>query len=135
MNRKGFTLAELLLATALMALVLCGLLALFVSCTVVNGSSRNLTTATAHARYILEDIRAAGLTGLEARINSGGTTGWDMSAADLLAAYGLTTLSNESVATQVTQTGDPLGVSVTVNWNDRGRRPRSITLQTAITNF
>jgi len=135
MDKKGFTLPELLLSTALLALALCGILALFISCAFLNESSRNLTTATSHARYVLEDIRAAGFTGLEARINSGSISGWDLGAADLQTSYGLTTLSNESVVTQVTQSGDPLGVSVTVNWRDRGTRPRSVTLQTAITNF
>lgn len=127
--------AELLLAAAVLALTLCGLLTLFTACAMLNDASRNLTTATAHARYILEDVRNAGWTGLEARIGGGGTNGWDFTAAQLQAAYTLVPLTNENVVTAVTQSGDPLGVSVTVNWNDRGNRPRSLTFNTAITNY
>lgn len=135
MNKKAFTLAELLLAAAVLALTLCGLLALFTACAMLNDSSRNLTTATAHVRYILEDIRNAGWTGLEARINGGGTNGWDLNTSQVQSVYGLSPLSGESVATAVAQTGDPLGVSVTVSWNDRGMRPRSVTFNTAVTNY
>lgn len=135
MNKKGFTLAELLLAAAVLVLTLAGLLALFISCAMLNDASRNATTAISHARVVLEDIRNAGFTGLETRINGGGTNGWDFTAAQLQTAYSVTPLTNETVATAVTQAGDPVYVSVTINWRDRGNRQRTTTLNTAVTTY
>jgi Tfp pilus assembly protein PilW len=132
---KGVTLLELMAAALIMAFVLTGLLRLFINCIILNESSRNLTMAMSHAQYVMEDISAAGIAGLATRINNGGTVGWDFNAAQFQAAYGLTPLNNEAIATAVTQAGDPLGVSVTVTWFDRSQRARIFTLQTLITSF
>lgn len=130
---RGFSLAEILLAVAILAFVLVGLLALFINCLVLNESNRNLTVATTHVQYIMEEIRDMDFTQLESKINNGD---WDLNAGQIQSApYNLTALSNETTDTDVTQSGNPLGVSVVVHWNDKGQRPRSVKLDTLIANY
>lgn len=137
LSDKGLTLPELLLAAVILTFVLSGLLMLFINCTVLNEANRNLTTATAHAQYVMEDIRAAGFGGLETRINNnnGIPLGWDLGTTQIQSEYNLTPLSNEAITTLVTQSGNPLGVSVRISWNDATHRPRQTELQTLITNY
>jgi len=135
-NNRGFTLAELMLAAFIIAFVLSGLLLLFTNCMLLNNASRNLSVATSHAEYVMEAVRATSFTGLETTINNGGSSGWDLTTAVLAQApYNFSTLPDESIATSVFQSGNPLGVSVTVNWNDRGPKARSTELRTYITNY
>ncbi|MFH1678503.1 MAG: hypothetical protein ABH914_02660 [Candidatus Omnitrophota bacterium] len=132
---KGLTLTELLLAAGILVFVLCGLMVLFINCIFLNDANRNLTLATSHAQYILEEIRDSAFTGLEAAIDTGGN--WDWSGANI-EAHDLALLPNESIDTSVFPSGSPLGVlgvSVTVVWQDRGVRPRSIELQTLIADY
>lgn len=113
--------------------MLAGLLALFVNCIFLNESNRNLTLAASHGRYIMEEIKATDFAQIEPKINNGD---WDLNAAQLEGApYNLTVLSSESVNTNVTQSGNPLGVSVTVQWNDRRQRARSIQLDTLFADY
>jgi type II secretory pathway pseudopilin PulG len=136
----AFTLSELLLAAAILVFVLAGLLALFLNCLILNEANRNLTVATSHAQYIMEEIKDAAntdFTQLESRINNGD---WDLNASQIQAApYNLTALSNESINTNVTRKDENnpnlLIISVIVQWNDRGQRPRSAQLDTLIANY
>jgi prepilin-type N-terminal cleavage/methylation domain-containing protein len=135
-NKKGFTLAELMLAAFIIAFVLSGLLLLFTNCMLLNSASRNLSVATSHAEYVMESIRATSFTGLETRIVNGGSTGWDLTTTALAQApYSFSTLPDENITTGVFQSGNPLGVLVTVNWNDRGPKARSTELTTYITDY
>lgn len=134
---KGFTLPELLLAAAILAFALSGLLLLFTNCILLNAANRNLSIATSHAQYIMEDIKVAGFTGLETRIinNNGTPTGWDLNVTQIESApYNLSALDTETIETDC-GSGDPLGVSVAVNWLDRAGKARSIQLQTLITDY
>lgn len=132
----AFTLSELLLAAAILVFVLAGLLALFLNCLILNEANRNLTVATSHAQYIMEEIKDASdtdFTQLESKINNGD---WDLNDIQIQAApYNLTALSNESIDANVTVNGNPLGISVIVQWNDRGQRLRSTELVTSIANY
>ncbi len=136
---RGFTLSELLLAAAILAFVLAGLLALFANCLILNEANRNLTVATSHAQYIMEEIRDSGdadFTQLESKINN---HDWDLNASQIQSApYNLTALSNESIDTNVTRKDNNpnlLIVSLIVHWNDRGQRQRSVELDTLIVNY
>ena len=122
-----------MLAAAILAFVLCGLLALFVYCIFLNESNRNLSIAMNHAQYIIEEIRNTPFSQIESGINNGN---WDLDV-DAIGAdpYSLTALNNESIDAGVSQSGDPLGISITVGWDDRRQRSRSITLQTLLTNY
>ncbi len=130
---RGFTLSELLLAAAILVFVLAGLLALFLNCLILNEANRNLTIAMTHAQYIMEEIKDEDFDGLEAKINNGD---WDLDASAIQSApYGLAALSNETIDVNATQSGNPLGISVTVQWNERGQRIRSTELDTLIANY
>lgn len=132
LRNSGFTLVELLLACGILAFTLTGLLALFINCSFLNEANRNSTIAMSHASYIIEEIRGVSFTGLEARINSGD---WDLNAQEMQSAYNLTPLNNETLSASVTQSGNPLGVSLRVDWLERGQRPRNVVLNTLITDY
>ena len=132
-DSKGLTLTELMLAAAILAFVLCGLIILFVNCSFLNEANRNLVIATTHIQYIMEQVRNTTFSQIEANNNN---ENWDLDAAAIETdPYNLEALDNEAIDTQVFQTGNPLGVSVTVSWNDRRQRPRSITLDTKLTDY
>lgn len=131
-RNSGFTLAEMLLACGILAFALTGLLALFISCSFLNEANRNLAAALSHANYIIEELRGASFTGLEGRISSGE---WDLNAQQIQSAYNLTALNNETIDASTTQSGNPLGVSVRVDWLDRGQNSRNIVLNTLLTDY
>lgn len=137
LSDRAFTLPELLIAAVILAVALSGLLMLFINCILLNESNRNLTVATSHGEYILEEIRGAGFSGLEAQIvnNNGTPAGWDLDAGQIQSQYNLTALADETISTWVTQSGNPLGVSVQVSWSDRTHRQRQTELQTFITDY
>ncbi len=130
---RGLTLTELVLAAAILAFVLCGLILLFVNCSFLNEANRNLTTAATHAQYIMEEIRNTSFAQVKSKIDNGD---WDLDTLAIESEpYNLTALNNEFIDAQVTQSGNPLGVSVTVTWNDRRQRARSVSLRTLLTDF
>jgi len=126
---KGLTLTELLLAAAILAFVLCGLLVLFTHCVLLNESNRNLTQATSHAQYVLEDIRNTNFYEIGTKIDNGD---WDWVEADIV-AVGLVALKNEVIDTNHGVAIDPLEVTVIVTWNDQSQRQRQTQLITLIT--
>ncbi|MGD9015569.1 MAG: hypothetical protein PVI33_06065 [Candidatus Omnitrophota bacterium] len=129
-SQKGLTLTELLFATAILVFALCGLLEFYVNCLFLNDSTRNLTLAMSHAQYILEEIKDSDFISLEPAIIGGS---WDWDTADI-SSKNLVLLKNESIDTSVFQSGNPLGIMVSVNWNDRNGRIRQRQLQTLITD-
>jgi type II secretory pathway pseudopilin PulG len=133
-RESAFTLPELLLAAAILAFALGSLIMIFVTCSFLIESSRNLGVAVSHATYVMEEIRGADFSGLEARIAT--DEEWDLTAQEIQSPpYNLTALGDESIDASVTQSGNPLGVSVRVDWNDRGGKPRNIVLETLITDY
>ncbi|MDD5506606.1 MAG: prepilin-type N-terminal cleavage/methylation domain-containing protein, partial [Candidatus Omnitrophica bacterium] len=54
---RGFTLSELMIAAAILVLVLSALLVLYINCMILNEASRNLSIATSHAQYMMEEIK------------------------------------------------------------------------------
>ena len=127
---KAFTLSELMIAVGILAFVFGALLLVFISCIILNESSRNFTVATSHAEYVLEQIKDRADTGFSAlagQINAGS---WNWSGAPV--SSNLVFLANETIGTSVSGT-NPLTVGVTVRWNDRGGRNRNTTVQTLIT--
>jgi hypothetical protein len=129
-SQKGLTLTELLFATAILVFALCGLLEFYVNCLFLNDSTRNLTLATSHAQYVMEEIKDSDFISLEPAIIGGI---WDWDATDI-SSKNLVLLKNESIDTNVFQSGNPLGIVVSVNWNDRNGRIRQRQLQTLITD-
>ena len=138
MSLTWFTLPELLLAAAILAFTLSGLLLVFVNCILLNSANRNSTIAIDHAQFVLEEIRDTDFSNISSGINNGNWT-WDAAA---ISAKCITTLNdacfalvNESITTVLLDQNDPLDIQVTVNWNDRGNKGRSTVLRTQITNI
>ena len=124
-KRAGFTLAEVILAAAILAFALTGLLALFINCMLLNESSRNRSLATAHAQFVLEEIKNTNFDLIETDINAGS---WNWNEAEI-EGKNLPVLKSEDIETTVSASGDPLGVLVTVSWQDRlgGAKTTSLT--------
>jgi len=59
---KGFTLVEILLATGILALAICGILAMYISCFTLIATSKNVNIATDAALGLLEEIRSSQFT-------------------------------------------------------------------------
>lgn len=127
---RALTLAELMIATFIMLLSICGVLLLFINCIFMNSGSRNVTIATSHAQYVLEDIRNTPFANIYADI-TGGVWDWTVST---ISAKGLTPLDNEVIDTSSTG-ASPLDVTVTITWDDEGLRSRSLTVQTLMANY
>lgn len=129
-TNKGFSLSEVILAAAILAFALTSLLTLFIAFMLLNESSRNLSVATGHAQYVLEEIKNSEFDNVEDDINAG-NWGWN---EEEIGGNGLTALRDESIDTVVNgQASDPLDVSVIVNWKDRMGQDRQIELETLFT--
>lgn len=119
--KKSLTLIELLLAAAILAFVLAGILALFIGCMFLNETNRNLTTASSHAQFAMEEVKSTSFKSIS-------SANWNSA---LITAKGLTPLNNETIIISASGT-DPIYVAVTVNWIERNSRNRSVVLETLI---
>lgn len=120
----GFTLTELLLATAILVFVLSSLLLVFINCIILNESSRNLTVAVSHAEFALEEIKGQDFSSIA-------SSTWNTST---IASRGLIPLGSESLAITVAGAGtNPKNITANVTWKDRAVRDRSLTLETLFT--
>jgi hypothetical protein len=128
-DSTGLTLSELLLAVAILAFVLSGMIILFVNCLFLNEANRNLTQSISHAQYVMEDIKNTYFSEIKPMIDNGD---WDWDTADIT-ANGLTLLVNESIDTSRGLTDNPIEVTVSVQWEDRRQRQRQTELRTLIT--
>lgn len=131
LSLAGFTLAEVILAAAILAFALTGLLALFISCMLLNESSRNRSLATAHAQFVLEEIKNTNFDVIETDINAGN---WNWNEAEI-ENKNLPVLKSEAIETAVSVSGDPLEVLATVSWQDRLGANRNITLNSLFTDI
>jgi len=131
--KKALTIPEILIATMLLAVVLGGILMLFISCMLLNEANRNSTIAITHAQYILEEVRGTEFDYIADDISQGV---WDLDATALEAdPYNLSALTNETVDTSVATVGNLLEVTVDVAWKDRRGRDRSEQLVTRIADY
>jgi prepilin-type N-terminal cleavage/methylation domain-containing protein len=122
LSDKGFTLAELLLAVAILAFVLSGLLLVFINCVFLNESSRNLTIAISHAEFALEETKAQDFYSIA-------SSTWNTST---IVSKGLNPLNSELLVITA-PAGNPKDITVTVTWKDRAVRDRRLDLETLLT--
>ena len=127
LSEKGMTLPEMMLAAAILAFALVGILLLFVNCSLLNEASRNLTRAASHAQFVMEDIKNASFAALKSNIEAGNWN-WDINQIE---GNELSPLNNQTIVTQCIGT-DPLSIVVTVSWQDHRQRDRQYTLDTVI---
>lgn len=116
-SKKGFTLAELLLAAAILLFGISASLAAFVNCLLLNETNNNRVSAANDAQYVLEQIK-----------------GTDYDDIDSYAAPAFTNLRNETVSVSGLTTEIESGlkqIAVTISWTERGKN-RSFTLSTHI---
>jgi hypothetical protein len=141
---KSFSLIELMLATAFLTFVFGTLIVSFVACFLLNEANRNLSIATTHAQYILEEIKdaASAVTGFNNLI-ANGTSQWNWSYTGTdFSSRSLSVLSNETTTVTLCDAGSTgciaptsstelLDITVTVNWHDRARA-RTMSLETLV---
>ena len=128
--KKGFTLPELLLAVAILAFVITSILLLFINCALLNEANRNLSIASSHAQFVMEDIRGSASTSFATLKSSIDAGNWDWNTT-AINSRGLTALSNEAIDTQSSGT-EPVDVVVTITWKDRSGKNRSAAIETLI---
>ena len=131
MSLTGFTLAEVILAAAILVFALTGLLALFISCMLLNESSRNRATAIAQAQYVMEEIKNTNFDVIETNINA---ANWNWDEAEIENAS-LPVLKSELITTTVPASGDPAEVLVEVEWQDRLGGAQTISLTSIFTDI
>jgi len=142
MNKKGFTLVELLIVAAIFAFAMSGILLMFINCAFLDQANRNKSIATIHAEFVMEDMmesmRSANVSQLQSNITNGT---WNYSISKIGENLNCTSpyvypcvLNNESIATSYNiNTTDPLDITVLVSWKDRAQtNTRSLGLKTLI---
>ncbi len=144
-SKKGFTLSELLLAAAIFAFTMSGLLLLFINCAFFDKANRNKSIAVTHAEFVMEDIMEYVRNNeLSSFHNVDGTPRvmWNWNYSTIGNRLGCASpyvypcvLNSETVTTTYGSRGaDPLGITVTVSWKDRETQTnlRTLILRTLI---
>lgn len=111
---KALTLLELMIASAILLIAICGLLFSFVSCILMNESNNNLVIAANDAQYVLEQIKAL--------------------PYDSISAYSapeFNNLNNEEITLSRSVGSAIADITVNVNWSERNRN-KSFSLSTRI---
>jgi hypothetical protein len=137
---KALTLTELLLAAAILAFVLCGLIALFVNGSFLNEGNRNFTTALSHAQYIMEEIRNEDdLGAIKTMIDNQSFSQLSGLPAENISVccFNPPWVDYASSCLESCQDDgeDPVGVYVSIAWEDRRARTRQTELQTLMTDY
>lgn len=134
-RRCGFTLLELMIAVLILVVGIVGILAVYIYCYNLIESSRNTTQATNDAKAVFEAMRDESTTSLMNVVYTNWTSwaqGTSSTASGKTNNTPLTSLTQENITTTITGT-DPIQITVTVSWLDRGVRSRQISLVTLMT--
>lgn len=118
---QGFTLVEVLIAVGILAIVIVGLLQLFVSCSALAEAAGNTTFALNEAQNKLEEIRNHSFDSIAADYASGGTPGNTFTLGSLSGTGTITT-------TQVGGSSELLQITIDVSWQNKNGRSFSTTL-------
>lgn len=101
LSYSGFSLIEVMLGVAILAVVITASLLTFVNCVLLNDASRNLVTASNDAQYVLEQIKAL-----------------DYNSISSYAAPEFSNLSNEMITINRSIGATLSTVTVNVNWQE-----------------
>jgi len=134
--KPAVTFIEILVAAAISVITLTVVLILLMNCSFTRKEASNLTVATAHAETVLENIKLSNFANIETDINNGS---WTFTQSQISADSRFNNfplLSNETIQTAVIQSGDPLIVSVIVNWSSirNSSLIRNVEFRTLISN-
>ncbi len=114
---------ELLVTVYILLIGICGILSLLVNSMVFSESAWDITTATTHAQYILEEMQSI------STLDDIKGTHWDQWAQ----TQHLNTLPGETFnITYPVGSDDPLNIQVVDQWQRKGR-VNSVTLRTMLT--
>ena len=135
--KKGFTLVELLMAAAILAFAMSGILLMFINCAFLNQANRNNSIATIHAETAMEYIKSQTFSTIQNHLCTSGVSPvpvtWSLDPATL----NLSGLTSESINATTTQTCcsrsplDWLDITVRVEWEAQNKT-RSLELRTSI---
>jgi prepilin-type N-terminal cleavage/methylation domain-containing protein len=143
LSKKGFTLVELLIAAAIFAFTMSGILLMFINCAFLDKANRNKSIATIHAEFVMEDImeymRSSDIGPLQTQIEAP-LVAWNWNSSTIGNKLGCPSpyvypcvLNSESITTSCVHNSNPLDITVTVSWKDRAQtNTRSLALETLI---
>ncbi|MCK5014311.1 MAG: prepilin-type N-terminal cleavage/methylation domain-containing protein [Candidatus Omnitrophica bacterium] len=121
-NNKGFTFVELLIAVFILAVAIGGVLLLYVTSMISSQLAWDMTVATSHAEYVLEEAQRSDSIGSILVMN------WEEWAVD----QGLNTLPGETIDIIFSEpSSNLLDMQVTVNWT-RKLRSHGVTFITKV---
>jgi prepilin-type N-terminal cleavage/methylation domain-containing protein len=136
-NKKGFTLPELLIAAAIFAFAMSGILLMFINCAFLDQANRNKSIATIHAETAMEYIRSQTFSTIQNHLCTSEVppvpVSWSLGPATL----NLSGLTNESINATTTliccskSPLDWLDITVKVEWEAQ-KKTRSLELKTSI---
>lgn len=112
--KRGFTLAELMIAAAILTVAIAGLLSLFVTCQLLNESNNDTVRAVNDAQYVLEQIKSLTYSGIST-----------------YTAPVMTNLPNENITLTRSIGAAIAEVTVNVSWKEK-QRNRTYNLTTRI---
>ena len=122
-RNKGLTLIELMIAVFILAVGIMSTLLFFSQSLIITEVSGDITTASSHAEYVMEEMRS------RKTLVDITSTNWE----DWAKEHGLNTLPGESLKVSFNDTiTNPLIVETKVNW-ERSSRTNNVTLVTRIT--
>ena len=123
LNKQGVTLVEVLITVFIMTIGILSCLMYFTTAMRSTELARDVTVATTHGEYLLEEMHSRNTLG---EITTANWEAWTDTA-------GLTTLPEEDITVAFANTEtDPLDITVAVNWQ-RQSRANTINFNTQLT--
>ncbi len=110
-TKSGFTLLELMIASAVIIIALAGLLATYVACLELSETTKNSNLALNSASEVLEQIRSATFSGISSSYN-----GYNFSVSGMA--------TNQSLGHVYVDDSDPtlLNITIGVCWKQKASR-------------